>query len=373
MKSSKFLKQRKLWIKSCYALLVAVFLIFVPSCQKEGFENKMDPAASFMNATLNPTVNAIIYYGAETFKIVSKDDPLAETRTLTNPNYKYFQKFMLKVQNGNGNSNKNVNLEILIDDVLIVTSADFSKGRNVILKELSALKAESVMEIRLDGTKNKSVTLLIECSLQEDVITDIDSNYYKTVKIGEQWWMAENLKVTKFNDGTPIPNVTDDSEWEALMLDHLPAYCWYNNDPGYKDTYGGLYSRGAVESNQNVCPGGWHVPDGTDDCLVMLLHLNPELEPHWMQHYVDDIGNLLKEAGTSHWNCIENASTNETGFTALPGGRRRVGSPEFLGIGQSGTYWADRGYSYFTFVCSGSIEITEGGDDDGFSVRCVKD
>lgn len=355
-------------------MLVTIPLIMVLSCQKEEFENGMVPMASFMNATLKPSVNAIIYYGAESFKIVSKNDPLVATRILTNPNYKYFEKFILKVKNGNGNSNKNLRLEILIDDVVIMTSADFTKGRNVILKELTGLTPESVLEIRLDGNKNRYITLLIECSLQEDVIADIDGNYYNTVKIGDQWWMAENLKVTKFNDGTSIPNVTDDSEWEALMLNHLPAYCWYNNDPDYKDTYGGLYSRGAVESDKNVCPVGWHVPDGTDDCLVMFMYLNPEIEPWWMQHYIDDIGNLLKEAGTLHWNCIENASTNETGFTALPGGKRCVCSPAFLRIGQTGTYWADKGYSFFTFGCSsGSVEITEGGDDDGFSVRCVKD
>jgi uncharacterized protein (TIGR02145 family) len=373
MKSSRLLKGSHIWYKSFFALLVTIFVL-VPSCQKEEFENEMVPTASFMNAVLKPSVNAIIYYGPETFRITSKNDPLVAIRTLTNPNFKYFGKFMIKVKNGNGNSNKDVILEILIDDVVVVTSSDFTKRKNIITKELTGLTPESVLEIRLEGGKNKSITLLIECSLQEDVITDIDGNYYKTVNIGDQWWMAENLRVTKFNDGTAIPNVTDDEEWEALMLNHLPAYCWYNNDPGYKDPYGGLYSRGAVESDKNVCPVGWHVPDGTDDWLVLFMYLDPEIEPWWMQHYIDtDIGNLLKEAGTSHWNCIENASTNETGFTALPGGKRRAGNPSFIRIGQTGTFWADRGYSFFTLGCGGNIEITEGGDDDGFSVRCVKD
>jgi uncharacterized protein (TIGR02145 family) len=376
MKSSKFFNRRELWSKSFYALLPGIFLVIMSSCQKAGFEDEKYAAATLMNAAaLEPSDNAIMYYGAETFKIVSKYEPLVETRTLTNPDYKYFQKFMLKVKNGNGNSNKDVNLEILIDDVVVMTSADFTKGRNIVLKELPALTAESVLEVRLEGAKNKSVTLLIECSLQENVITDVDGNYYKTVKIGDQWWMAENLKVTKLNDGTPIPNVTDDAEWKGLMLNHSPAYCWYDNNPEYKEAYGGLYSRGAVENAVNVCPVGWHIPDIGNDCMVMFSFINPEIGTEWAPGmYIDDIGNMLMEAGTSHWNCIEHASTNETGFTALPGGWRTVDRPQaFYRIGNVGIYWGDGGYAMYIFECEGTISLSEGGGEEGFSVRCVKD
>jgi uncharacterized protein (TIGR02145 family) len=376
MKSPNFFNESKLWIKSSYALMPVIFLILVSSCQKAGFEEEMFPAATFMNAALEPTSNSILYYGTETFKIVS-DEPLVATRTLTNPDFKYFENFVLKVQNGKGNSNKKVTLEILIDDVLIMSSADFTKGKNVVLKELTALTPGSVLEVRMEGPKNKSITLLIECTLREDVITDIDGNYYKTVKIGDQWWMAENLKVTKFNDGTPIPNVTDDAEWKALENDYTPGFCWYNNDPGNKDIYGGLYSRGVAYhgSGKNVCPVGWHIPPDSNGWMIMFSYLNPELEPWWNPNYMDDIGNKLKEAGTSHWNCIGNISTNETGFTALPGGQRPSDyRPGFSGIGEFGIYWADGGLSRYTFFCeTGTIFYDEGGSYEGLSVRCVKD
>jgi hypothetical protein len=88
-------------------------------------------------------------------------------------------------------------------------------------------------------------------------IADVDGNLYKTIQIGTQIWMAENLKTTRFNDGAPIPYVTDDIEWEKLTT---PGYCWYDNDPSsFKDIYGALYNWYAVNTYK-LCPIGWHVP-----------------------------------------------------------------------------------------------------------------
>jgi uncharacterized protein (TIGR02145 family) len=177
--------------------------------------------------------------------------------------------------------------------------------------------------------------------------------------------MIENLKTTKFNDGTDIPNVTDNSAWSNLKT---PGYCWYNNDISNKNPYGGLYNWYAVNT-KNLSPKGWHVPT--------------KAEWSTLRSFVDGDYKLI-ESGTTHWQ-YNSASTNETGFTALPGGNR-LGisasmSGQFLGLGYGGNFWtsslagtdgfSSSGYSTsFTYY-----SISEWATDlvEGFSVRCVKD
>ena len=92
------------------------------------------------------------------------------------------------------------------------------------------------------------------------MVTDYDGNSYSVVKIGSQCWMAENLKVTHYRNGDPIPHVTDDGEWGGLSTG---AYCEYDNDPANVETYGRIYNWHAVDDSRNIAPEGWHVP--TDD------------------------------------------------------------------------------------------------------------
>jgi uncharacterized protein (TIGR02145 family) len=299
---------------------------------------------------------------------------------------------VLKVQNGKGNSNKKVTLEILIDDVLIMSSADFTKGKNVVLKELTALTPGSVLEVRMEGPKNKSITLLIECSLQEDVITDIDGNYYHTVKIGEHWYMAENLKVTKFNDGTPIPLVEENEAWRNLWIIDTnpydifdpagagwqgPAYCWYNNDISNKDTYGALYTasvagkiplKDRVIDYGNVCPVGWHV--------------GMPVEIFMSEGGTRNNTGIYKESGTEHWVSPNTGATNSTGFTALPGGYREGGlfGPFWRYLGYTGNWWTgfssnDHGVHGGTFIhmhYDDTNVFEEDSFTDGMSIRCMK-
>ena len=92
-------------------------------------------------------------------------------------------------------------------------------------------------------------------------VTDIDGNVYNTIKIGNQWWMAENLRVTNYHDGSAIPNITDGEEWSRL---DTGAFCTYENDPGYVLTHGLLYNWYAATDNRGICPDGWHVPSDGD-------------------------------------------------------------------------------------------------------------
>jgi uncharacterized protein (TIGR02145 family) len=179
--------------------------------------------------------------------------------------------------------------------------------------------------------------ILFNPEINYGLVSDIDGNSYKTVQIGGQKWMAENLRTTIYNDGTPIRNVTDDDEWMNLNASGLPdteqaAYCWYNNDAlSFQANYGALYTWYAVQSDK-LCPSGWHVPS-PDEWGILIEHLGSR----------DFGGGKLKEAGTSHWLAPNTAATNETGFTALPGGSRDFNTDlqtTFFGINTTGGWWS---------------------------------
>ena len=164
-------------------------------------------------------------------------------------------------------------------------------------------------------------------------VTDIEGNLYKTVKIGKQVWMAENLKTTKYNDDTSIPEVTDNTLWGALLTG---AYCWYENDIDYnKPIYGGLYNWFAAETGK-LCPTGWHVPTDLEfNTLELTLGLHADSVNTWGWRGTDH-GKQMKN--TTGWNDGENG-TNISGFSALPGGYRHNTSGEFYGRLSLGYWW----------------------------------
>jgi uncharacterized protein (TIGR02145 family) len=190
-------------------------------------------------------------------------------------------------------------------------------------------------------------------------LIDIEGNQYKVVKIGNQVWMAENLKVTHFSDGTSIPHI----------VEGLPGYCWYNNDSSiYKETYGALYNWVAVYTYK-LCPTGWHVPSDSEwGTLRTFLGGDPVA------------GGKLKETGTTHWNTPNTGATNETGFTALPGGMYTDNGP-FSGIGTDGYWWtgnkptlADCVAYYVQLYYNQSNSYSPSQPCyNALSIRCVKD
>ena len=193
----------------------------------------------------------------------------------------------------------------------------------------------------------------------------------KSLTIGNQVWMAENLKTTRFNDGTPIPIVKDGEEWAHLKT---PACCWYDNDRvNYQETYGTLYNWFAVNTGM-LCPVGWHVPSATE-WRTLTQFLGDTIS--WEK---DAAGLKLKEAGNAHWTFNDTIySTNQYGFTALPGGDRNVYGP-FWGIGDEGCWWSSTEEDYnkgdgrnieMNFDHNNVTDI-EQYKQFGMSVRCVK-
>jgi uncharacterized protein (TIGR02145 family) len=216
--------------------------------------------------------------------------------------------------------------------------------------------------------------------------TDGDGNNYQVVQIGDQVWMAENLRTGKLNDGTPIRKVTDSTEWGNLGFNTdtgyviTGAYCWYNNDSAANNRdYGRLYNFGAAMTGK-LCPADWHMPVLSEwETLCNPYRITPDTV------YPDQTkkrGVELMETGTAHWN--EPIGTNETGFTVLPGGLRTDGfndTVRYSEIGQYAYFYSSRANfvntAFFQMI---PFTINFGNTPSsrmvtanyGLSVRCVK-
>jgi uncharacterized protein (TIGR02145 family) len=217
-----------------------------------------------------------------------------------------------------------------------------------------------------DETNNSYQISLVVASVnpQTGTVTDIEGNTYKTIIIGTQEWMAENLKTTKYNDGTAIPNVTDATAWADLST---PAYCWYNNDAATnKATYGALYNWYVINTGK-LCSTGWHVPTDAE-WSTLTTFLGGESVS----------GGKLKEIGKSHWNSPNTGADNSSGFSALPGGSC-FDNGYFYYNGHNGYWWSSNESDTFNswFRSMGSdisyVYRTDLEKKYGFSVRCVKD
>jgi len=213
--------------------------------------------------------------------------------------------------------------------------------------------------------KNFKITNLILLCLaaigvNAQIVKDIDGNIYKTVAIGNQVWMAENLKTTKFNDGVPIQMVTDNYSWKKLTT---PGYCWYDNNPAFGNTYGAIYNGYVVESGR-ICPIGWMVPTNKDW---------DELQNAFGNY----AGNQLKEQGDQHWKNNSKSATNETGFSALGSGyRNSIGLFQF--INETGVWWTNtivrETYLATRTMYGSNASVTKGEftKTSGNTIRCIK-
>jgi uncharacterized protein (TIGR02145 family) len=196
------------------------------------------------------------------------------------------------------------------------------------------------------------------------IITDIDGNVYYTITIGTQEWMTENLKTTSFRNGDLIPNVTDNTAWSNLRTG---AYCDYDNILSISSTYGKLYNWYVVVDLRNLCPSGWHVPTDAE-WTTLTTYLGGE----------NGSGGKLKETGTTHFISPNTGATNETGFSALPGGYRSDNGT-FGQVGYSCYWWSSTEYStggsaWYRNVSyiGNSVGRSNYNKQGGYSVRCLR-
>ncbi|MFN5055563.1 MAG: FISUMP domain-containing protein [Bacteroidota bacterium] len=193
-------------------------------------------------------------------------------------------------------------------------------------------------------------------------VVDVDGNVYKTVKIGNQIWMAENLKTTSYRDGSKIPEIADATSWKNLTSG---AFSYAYNLPTQDKIYGKLYNYYVIENTQKVCPVGWRIPS-INDFNVLENYLGKDSAAH-----------LLKsDAGWS--GPSENNGNNKTGFNGLPGGGKD-GVGGFTSIGGIGFFWTDTKFSDLTIQhiilvnSNRYIQKFISDKNSGYSIRCIKE
>ena len=214
----------------------------------------------------------------------------------------------------------------------------------------------------------KSFIIFSQNSSSETYIKDIEGQIYKTAVIGKQEWMIENLKVTKYNNGTTIPNIIDSLQWTKLKSG---AWVYYKNDTLNNSKYGKLYNWYTLDSktngNKNVCPLGWHVP--TDiEWGVLITYLGGD----------SLAGGRMKSVDTSNWESPNTDATNSSLFNGLPAGGRN-NSGYFYYVGKHGYWWSSsetdkyNAWNCFLNNLNGEVARFSNYKVLGLSVRCLKD
>ena len=214
-------------------------------------------------------------------------------------------------------------------------------------------------------TEKKDSSVIFNDDLNYGTVTDVELNIYQTIRIGDKIWMAENLRTTRFNNGSEIWLIADKNTWSTTYGE--PAYSWYNNSQDtYKPVYGALYNWGVVESGM-VCPTGWHVST-RDEFNALLAYLGGQ----------PGNGGELKEVGLSHWAPPNTGATNGSGWTGVPGGLIDMYGT-FSAHGLDGYWWSSTidypGYAFYGTLEYNSALFTVKSThmQSGMSIRCVKD
>jgi len=208
------------------------------------------------------------------------------------------------------------------------------------------------------------------------VVKDIDGNWYNVVQIGNQCWMAENLKTTKYRNGDTIPTNLSNASWSTTSSG---AYAIYNNAVVNDSIYGKLYNWYAVADPRGLCPTGWHVPSDAEwQTLETSLGMPASvLNNTGGRGSAQNVGGKMK-AVSSLWLAPNTGATNSSGFTGLPGGFRHYNG-SFYSIGSDGCWWSSTQYSTPNAWFRGLSYLSAGvprypnAKSNGCSVRCVRD
>lgn len=238
-----------------------------------------------------------------------------------------------------------------------------SSGVGSFTSSLTGLISGTTYYVRAYATNSAGTGYGEEVSFGTNgTVTDVDGNVYATVKIGTQWWMAENLKVLHYRNGNAIPGVSDGDAWAALTTG---AWCSPANQDSNVAAYGRLYNWYAVHDNRNLAPAGWRVPSDSE-WQTLVDYLGGQ----WVA------GGKMKEAGTAHWD-EPNTGTNESRFSAVAAGVR-FEFGYFSNFRKRVVFWSGTA-SVGDSVWNRSIEwdysfvLREyGTKGDGYSVRCVR-
>ena len=249
------------------------------------------------------------------------------------------------------------------------TKTSDGTGTDSFISNLTGLEPELTYHVRAYATNSAGTAygddIIFSTTINGVIgsLIDISGNIYKTIGIGTQVWMAENLNTSKFNDNSNILFVNDRDVWKALTS---PGYRYINSNDSVHKLYGALYNFYAISTGK-LCPTGWHVPSNSE-WSVLVEYLGG----------TSIAGGKMKEAGTIHWFSPNEGATNESGFTALPGGYSNdYGSNQL--VGDVAWWWSatevDTIYGLDWYISNNSSSINGLGHYKGygFSVRCIRD
>lgn len=205
----------------------------------------------------------------------------------------------------------------------------------------------------------------------DPTVTDVDGHTYPVVTIGAQCWMAANLRVARYRDGSAIPNVTDNATWNGLTTG---AWCHFGNNAGHDTVYGKLYNWYAVEDPRGVCPLGWHVP--LDDEWIQLADfLGGESVAGGAMKTTGDL-----ESGTGLWHAPNTGATNSSGFSGIPNGGHFSSNGGFFDFLETFSYWwtsseLGPGTARCRVLFTMLADIGWGNEpkENGFCLRCLRD
>ena len=239
-------------------------------------------------------------------------------------------------------------------------------------------------------SEDATITLIINPVNDSSTVTDIDENVYETILIGEQLWMAENLKVTHYRNGDEIPFPLTNNGWccdengDYDPLNETGQYGFIDYDPQNLEIYGNHYNWFAADDYRGVCPEGWHVPTD-DEWTILITYLDEDANPDTIgaQSYI--AGGKMKSTGTLEgedglWYAPNVGATNESGFTGLPGGDRIYGSGAFSVMHGYGDFWSSTGasgvhnsnaYSRYLYHLNPNVYRGMYEKNYGFCVRCL--
>ena len=242
---------------------------------------------------------------------------------------------------------------------------DYQKMQLPSLKKVITKQAE-ICFVNFDILENlPSKETTFSTKIDSPGITQFIPNF-KTIKIGTQIWMAENLNVENFRNSVPIQEAKTREEWILARKNKQPAWCYYDNNPENGKKYGKLYNWHAVSDSNGLPPLGWHIP-GDMEWTILTDHLGGF-----------DVGGKLKEQGTSHWKSHNLGTTNESGFSALPGGCR-CESGSFDDIANLGFWWTStennsyHAWERLIYSAYNSVNRSNSNKGCGYSIRCIMD
>jgi uncharacterized protein (TIGR02145 family) len=260
----------------------------------------------------------------------------------------------------------------------LASQGSIQNGNPVLTKSLSGLYRLEVTGDDIAPKVQQNIEITEDMTVDVTVIrtvTDIDGNNYQTVKIGDQWWTSENLKVIHYRNGDAISYTAEKAEWANASTG---AYCPYDNNESYADIYGYLYNWFAVEDSRGLAPEGWHVPtDAEWRQMEMYLGISRS-DANQFGTRGGDEGGKLKMADTLLWEYPNLGATNESGFSGLPNGHRGIDGV-FYNLSSGASFWTateidyDEGISRYLYYRHAELDRYINMKSGGSAVRLVRD